>query len=51
VVIRLDDDELRIMTLKGRMERAQRRVRRYIKPAKSLADEPIAERHTTVRGA
>ena len=40
----MKDDELRITTLKCRIERAQRRVRRYIKPGRSLADELIAER-------
>jgi hypothetical protein len=40
----MKDDELRITTLKCRIERAQRRVRRYMKPGRSLADELIAER-------
>ena len=44
VVLRLEDDELRITTLKRRVERAQRRIRRYIKPGRSLSDELIAER-------
>jgi len=35
---------LRITTLKRRIERAQRRIRRYIKPGRSLSDELIAER-------
>lgn len=44
VVLRLEDDELRITTLKKRLERAQRLVRKYVKPGVSLADELIAER-------
>ena len=44
VVLRIEDDELRITTLKLRLEQAQRRIRKYIKPGKSLADELIAER-------
>jgi len=44
VVLRIEDDELRIMTIKSRVERAQRRVRSYVKPGRSLADELIAER-------
>src|SRR6266849_2733476 len=44
VVMRIEDDELRITTLKRRIERAQRRIRRYIKPGRSLSDELIAER-------
>jgi len=42
--MRIVDDELRIATLKRRIERAQRRIRRYIKPGTSLVDELIAER-------
>jgi antitoxin PrlF len=49
VVLRIEDDELRITTLKRRVERAQRRVRRYIKPGRSLADELIAERREAAR--
>lgn len=44
VLLRLEDDELRITTMKARIARAQRRVRRYIKPGRSLVDELIAER-------
>jgi len=39
-----EDEELRITTLKRRLDRAQRRIRQYIKPGRSLADELIAER-------
>jgi hypothetical protein len=48
-VLRPKDGELRITTLKRRVERAQRRVRRYIKPGRSLADELIAERRETAK--
>jgi AbrB family looped-hinge helix DNA binding protein len=44
VVLRIEDDELRITTLKRRLERAQRLVRKHVKPGTSLADELIAER-------
>ena len=44
VVLRIEDDELRITTLKLRLEQARRRIRKYIKPGRSLADELIAER-------
>jgi AbrB family looped-hinge helix DNA binding protein len=43
VVLRLDDDELRITTIKQRIERAQRHARKYLKPGTSLVDELIAE--------
>lgn len=44
VVLRMEDDELRITTMKRRIERAQRIVRKYVKPGVSLVDELIAER-------
>lgn len=44
VVLRIEDDELRISTLKRRIERAQRLVRQHVKPGSSLVDELIAER-------
>ncbi len=44
VVLRVEDDELRISTMKHRIERAKRLVRRHIKPGTSLVDDLIAER-------
>ena len=44
IVLRMEDDELRITTLKRRLERAQRLVRKHVKPGASLVDELIAER-------
>ena len=49
VILRLDDGELRITTMKQRMERAQRRARQYVKPGVSLVDELIAERREEAR--
>jgi AbrB family looped-hinge helix DNA binding protein len=49
VVLRIEDDELRITTLKRRVERAQQRIRRYIKPGRSLVDELIAERREAAK--
>jgi AbrB family looped-hinge helix DNA binding protein len=49
VVLRIQDDELRITTLKRRLERAQRIVRKHVKPGTSLADELIAERREAAR--
>jgi AbrB family looped-hinge helix DNA binding protein len=49
VVLRLEDDELRITTLKRRLERAQQRVGSYTKPGTSLADELIAERREAAK--
>lgn len=49
IVLRIEDDELRIMTLKRRIERAQESIRRYIKPGRSLVDELIAERREAAK--
>jgi AbrB family looped-hinge helix DNA binding protein len=44
VTVRIEDNELRVSTLKAHIERAQRLVRRHVKPGTSLVDELIAER-------
>ena len=44
VVLRIENDELRITTLKRTLERAQRLVRKHVKPGTSLVDELIRER-------
>ena len=49
VVLWIEDDELRIMTLKRRIERARRLVRKHVKRGTSLADELIAERREAAR--
>jgi AbrB family looped-hinge helix DNA binding protein len=49
VVLRIEDNELRITTLKRRLERAQRLVRKHVKPGTSLVDEFIAERREPAR--
>ncbi len=49
VVLRMEDDELRITTLKRRVERAQRLVQKHVKRGASLVDELIAERREAVR--
>ena len=49
VIARVEEDELRITTVKSRIARAQRLVRQYIKPGRSLADELIAERRREAR--
>lgn len=49
VVLRIEDDELRISTLKRRIERAQRLVRKHVKPGASLVDEFIAERREAAK--
>lgn len=49
VLLRLEDDELRISTLKSRLERARRHVQKYVKPGVSLVDELIAERREAAK--
>jgi len=44
VVLRLENDELRITTLRQRLAKAQQLVRAHVPPTTSLADELIAER-------
>lgn len=44
VILRMEEDELRITTTHKRIERAQKLVRKYIKPGVSLVDELIADR-------
>jgi AbrB family looped-hinge helix DNA binding protein len=49
VILRMEDDELRITTMKRRLERARRRIQQYVKPGVSLADELIAERREAAK--
>ncbi len=47
--LRIEDDELRITSLKRNFERAQRLVRKHVKPGTSLVDELIAKRREAAR--
>lgn len=49
VILRIANDELRITTLKRNIERAQRLVRKHVKPGASLVDELIRERRQAAR--
>ncbi len=49
LVMRIEDKELRITTLKNRLQHAQNRVRRYVKPGTRLSDELIAERREAAK--
>ena len=49
VILSIEEDELRITTMKRRIERAQRRARQYVKPGVSLVDELIAERREAAK--
>jgi AbrB family looped-hinge helix DNA binding protein len=49
VVLRVQDDELRITTMRRRIERAKRLVRAHVKPGTSLVDSLIADRRKAAR--
>jgi AbrB family looped-hinge helix DNA binding protein len=49
LILSIEEDELRITTMKRRIERAQRHVRKYVKPGVSLVDELIAERREAAK--
>ena len=49
IVLRIEDDELRMTTMRKNIERAQRMVRKYVKPGVSLVDELIADRRREAR--
>lgn len=49
LLLRMEDDELRITTLQRNIARAQRLVRKHVKPGDSLVDELIAERRDAAR--
>jgi AbrB family looped-hinge helix DNA binding protein len=49
VVLRIEDDELRITTRQRRIQRAQRRARKYVKPGVSLVDELLTERREAAK--
>lgn len=49
VELRIEDNELRVSTMKSRVARAQERLRRFVKPGRSLAKELIAERREAAR--
>jgi len=44
VVLRIEDDELRITTQQHRIQKAQHRARQHVKRGTSLVDELLAER-------
>jgi AbrB family looped-hinge helix DNA binding protein len=49
VVLRIENDELRITTLRQRLARAQQLVRKHVAAKRSLVDELIAERREAAR--
>jgi AbrB family looped-hinge helix DNA binding protein len=49
LLLRLEENELRISTLRQRLMKAQKAVQARIKPSVSLVDELIAERREAAR--
>jgi AbrB family looped-hinge helix DNA binding protein len=49
VLLRLQDDELRITTQQLRIKRAQQRAQKYLKPGISIVDEFLAERRSEAK--
>ena len=49
VIFRMEDDQVQITTMKLNLERARRRVRKYVEPGVSLVDELIAERREAAK--
>jgi AbrB family looped-hinge helix DNA binding protein len=49
VVLRIENDELRITSLRQRLARAQRLVRAHVSRKRSLVDELIAERREAAK--
>ncbi len=49
ILLRWEDHELRITTMKQNIERAQRHARKHLKPGASIVDEFIAERREAAK--
>ena len=49
VVLRIQDDELRITAQQRRIQRARRRARQYVKPGTSLVNELLTERREAAK--
>jgi hypothetical protein len=49
VVLRIEDDELRISTIRGRIRRAQRNVRHLAPPGTLVSDELSVERREAAK--
>lgn len=49
IVLRMEDEELRITTQKQRILRAQRLVSRHVDASRSLSDELIAQRRESAK--
>jgi AbrB family looped-hinge helix DNA binding protein len=49
IVLRVEDDELRITTQQRRIQRAQRRSQQHLKPGTSLVKELLAERREAAK--
>ncbi|HKN21223.1 MAG TPA: AbrB/MazE/SpoVT family DNA-binding domain-containing protein [Terracidiphilus sp.] len=49
VTLQVEDHELRISTIRGRIRRAQERAAKYVKPGTLVSDELSAERREAAK--
>jgi AbrB family looped-hinge helix DNA binding protein len=49
IVLRIEDDKLRITTQRQRIQRAQRRAKQLLKPGTSLVKELLKERRAAAK--
>ena len=49
VILEVENHELRISTIRGRIRRAQERAAKYVKPGTLVSDELSAERREAAR--
>lgn len=49
IILRWEDNELRITTMKQNIERAQRHAKQYRRPGVSVVDEFLAERREAAK--
>lgn len=47
--LRIEDNEIRISTLQGRLTKSRQRLRKLVKPGRLLSDELIAERRRAAK--
>jgi len=49
IIFHMEGDQVQVTTMKLNLERARRRIRKYVEPGVSLADELIAERREAAK--
>jgi antitoxin PrlF len=49
IELRIENNEIRISTVRSRLARSRQRLRKFIKPGRSLSEELIAERREAAK--